>query len=98
MLINVTVVAKDHVERVRKAIPATMPLLPYLALKVSEETGEAIQAFNRWYFALRTKGTLAELGEELADTVICAYSLAEEAGLDLNMYIDEKDRILRRRE
>jgi NTP pyrophosphatase (non-canonical NTP hydrolase) len=62
--------------------------------KLMEEAGEAQKAFNRLHGYARVVGTRDDLADELADTVICAYALAEVEEIDLNSAIDAKHQTL----
>ena len=55
----------------------------YYALKLAEEAGEAIKAFNRYSGLSRRSGTAEELAQELCDTILAAFILAEKQGLTL---------------
>lgn len=60
----------------------------YYALKLAEERGEAIKAYNRYSGLARKRGTLPEVAAELCDTIFSAFILAEKLGIDLGDYFD----------
>lgn len=49
----------------------------WYALKLAEEAGEAVAAFNRMTGLSRRAGTADELARELGDVIYCAAILAE---------------------
>lgn len=72
-------------ERARRFIEESEAVLGprepwYYALKLSEESGEAVKAYNRFSGLSRKSGTLEELLGELGDTVFMAFILAEKIG------------------
>lgn len=59
-------------------------------LNLAEETGEVVGAYRRLAGQARRPGTREEFEREVADVVITAYVLAEEAGFDLDKAIADK--------
>lgn len=59
-------------------------------LNLAEEAGEVVGAYRRYAGHARRSGTVEEFRAEVADAVITAYVLAEEAGFDLDAAIHDK--------
>jgi NTP pyrophosphatase (non-canonical NTP hydrolase) len=89
MFVTARQAAHAYLERVRRARPKQATLEARM-FKLMEEAGEVQKAFNRLHGYARVFGSKAELADELADVVICAYALAEVEEIDLNAAIDTK--------
>lgn len=76
-------------ERLREAFPE-MDLVHERTMKLAEESGEAVGAVLRYLNMTRRTGTLYDVAEELADVVICAMTLAEALGLNLEYAVHAK--------
>lgn len=57
---------------------------------LAEEAGEAVGAWRRFTWRARRNGTKDAFEEEVADTVIAAYCVAEAADFDLDAVIARK--------
>lgn len=61
------------------------------ALKIAEEAGEFIAAFNRWNNNSHRTGDVSDVAYEMADLVITTYCLADSIyGIDLDRAIAMK--------
>jgi NTP pyrophosphatase (non-canonical NTP hydrolase) len=84
----------DHatviVEHLRANDFAAADALTRQVLNLAEETGEAVGAYRRWTGQARRTGTAQEFHREVADVVITAYVLADEAGFDLDAAVADK--------
>lgn len=60
------------------------------ALKVGEEVGEFLGAFNRWNGFSRRAGDIQDVGEELADVIISGLLMFSLLHLDAESFILEK--------
>lgn len=83
-------------ERLREAFPGA-DLIHERTMKLAEESGEAVGAVLRYLNMTRRTGTLADVAEELADVVVCAATLAEAMGIDLERaVIDKSEKVMKR--
>jgi NTP pyrophosphatase (non-canonical NTP hydrolase) len=53
-------------------------------LKLAEENGEAVQAYNRFAGWSRKVGPIEHVAKELGDVLYCCFILAEKLGIDLD--------------
>jgi NTP pyrophosphatase (non-canonical NTP hydrolase) len=82
-----------YLAREAEAHGGLLPLWHY-AMKLTEEAQEAADAWHRTTGLCRRTDTLDHVAEELADTVISAYALAQMLGLDLDAAIAAKHAVL----
>jgi NTP pyrophosphatase (non-canonical NTP hydrolase) len=90
-------VARAYLARLEHARDGLPPIWHFV-LKVGEEASEAMTAWHRSTGLCRGRDNLGHVAEELADTVISAYALAQMLGLDLDGAIQAKHHVLMTRD
>lgn len=90
-------VSLDYLTRLSEERPDQYGNPHFSSAKLAEEAGEAVKEANKRLGFSRHPYDRDKEAEELADVVICAYSQALMAGIDLDAAIQQKHTVLMNR-